>query len=84
MHMGQPGQIKAQVQASRTKQMVFVFFNNKGVIYTNYLIRDTKLSMQVGSLNMFLKHFQKIRPAMLCRHWVFHWDNESVHTAVVV
>ena len=36
------------------------------------------------SFAMFLKHFKRIRPEMLCRHWVFHWDNESVHTAVVV
>ncbi len=31
----QPGPIKAQVQSSRMKQMVLVFFNAKGVIYTN-------------------------------------------------
>jgi hypothetical protein len=29
---GQPGPIKAHVHASRSKQMVFVFFNAKGVI----------------------------------------------------
>ncbi len=29
---GQPGPIKVRVQATRSKQMVFVFFNAKGVI----------------------------------------------------
>ena len=76
----------AQVQASMTKHMVFVFCNNKGIIYTNYSLRDTIVNAIyiLGSLTVFLQHFKKIRPEMLCRHWVFHWDNESVHTAVVV
>ena len=30
---GQPGPIKAKVQASRTKQMVLAFFDNKDLIY---------------------------------------------------
>ena len=86
MQKDQPGPIKAPVQASRTKHMVFVFFNNKGFKYTNYLLRDTIVNAIyiLGSLTMFLHHFKKIRPEMLCRYWVFHWDSESVHTAVVV
>ncbi len=36
---GTPGPIKAKVAASRTKQMVLTFFDNKGVIYTNYVRR---------------------------------------------
>ncbi len=34
---GQPGLIKARVHATRSKQMVLVFFDAKGVIYTNYV-----------------------------------------------
>ena len=73
MQKGQPGLIKAQVQASRTKQKVFVFFNNKGVKYTNYLLRNKIYNAIyiLGSLTMFLKHFKKIRPEMLCKYWVF-------------
>ena len=64
MQKGQPGPIKAQVQASGTKYMVFGFFNNKGVLYTNFLLRDTIVNAIyiLGSLTMFLKHFKKIRP----------------------
>jgi hypothetical protein len=41
---GQPGPIKARVHATRTKQMVLVFFDAKGVIYTNY-VPEAKRSM---------------------------------------
>ena len=65
---------------------MFFFFANKGVIYTNYLLRDTIVNAIyiIGSLILFLNNFKKIRPELLCRYWVFHWDNESVPTAVVV
>jgi CRISPR/Cas system-associated endonuclease Cas1 len=32
---GQAGPVKARVHASRSKQMVLVFFDPKGMIYTN-------------------------------------------------
>jgi hypothetical protein len=32
---GKPGPIKAKVHAIRSKQMVLVFFDNEGLIYTN-------------------------------------------------
>jgi hypothetical protein len=31
---GKPGSLKAKVQASRSKQMVFAFFDSRGLIYT--------------------------------------------------
>jgi hypothetical protein len=34
---GQPGPVNAHVHATRSKQMVLVFFNTKGMIYTNYI-----------------------------------------------
>ena len=70
MQKGQPGLIKAQVQASRTKHMVVVFFNNKGFKYTNYSLRDTIVNAIyiLGSLAVFLHHFKKIRLDMLCRY----------------
>ena len=78
MQKSQPGLIKAQVQASGPKQMVFVFFNNNGVKYTNYLLRHTIVNAIyiLGPLTMFLKHFKKIKPEMLCRYCGF-----NLHTA---
>jgi hypothetical protein len=34
---GQPGPRKARVHAAWTKRMVLIFFDAKGVIYTNYI-----------------------------------------------
>ena len=70
MQKVQPGPIKTQVQASRTKHMVVVFFNNKGFKYTNYLLRHTIVNAIyiLGSLAVFLNNFKKIRPEMLCRY----------------
>jgi hypothetical protein len=31
-----PGPVKAKVVATRTKQMVLAFFDDQGVVYTNY------------------------------------------------
>jgi hypothetical protein len=36
---GQPGPVKAKIHAARTKHMVLAFFNNKGLFYTNYVLR---------------------------------------------
>jgi hypothetical protein len=34
---GQPGPREARVHATRTKKMVLIFFDEKGVIYMNYV-----------------------------------------------
>jgi hypothetical protein len=36
---GQPGPVKARAQATRSKHMVLIFSNAKGVIYTNCVYR---------------------------------------------
>jgi hypothetical protein len=61
---GQPGPIKAKVQASRTKQMVLAFFDSKGIIYTNYMPRGTMVNANyiVEALGKFLKIFRKKGP----------------------
>jgi histone-lysine N-methyltransferase SETMAR len=83
---GQPGPIKAKVQASRTKQMVLAFFDAKGIIYTNYAPRGTTVNANyiVEALGKFMKVFRKKRPIMAEGQWFFHWDNALVHTATVV
>lgn len=83
---GQPGPIKAKVQASRTKQMVLAFFNSKGLIYTNIVPRGAtgNAAYITKALDTFMKHINKKRPEMAKQQWFFHWDNAPVHTAAVV
>jgi histone-lysine N-methyltransferase SETMAR len=83
---GQPGPVKAKVHATRTKQMVLAFFDNKGLIYTNYVPRGTTVTARyiVDALGKFLKIFKKKRPVMAATDWWLHWDNAPVHTATMV
>jgi hypothetical protein len=83
---GQPGPVKAKVNATRTKKMVLAFFDSKGLIYTNYLPRGTTVNANysVEALDTFMKILRKKRPQMVARDWLFHWDNAPVHTAVKV
>jgi hypothetical protein len=41
---GKPGPIKAIVHATRAKQMVLSFSDNKSIIYTNYMPRGTMVN----------------------------------------
>ena len=83
---GSPGPLKARVQESRKKQMVLAFFDNKGLIYTNYVPRGTSVNSAyiIKAMTTFLKHFRKKRPEMSAGEWFFHWDNAPVHTAMDV
>jgi histone-lysine N-methyltransferase SETMAR len=82
---GQPGPIKARVHASRTKQMLLVFFDNKGLNYTNIVPRGSMVNANyiLKALGTFMKHLKKKRPEMVSKEWFFHWDNAPVHTAAV-
>jgi histone-lysine N-methyltransferase SETMAR len=83
---GQPGPIKARVHATRTKQMVLVFFDAKGVIYTNYVPRGKTVNASYikEALRRFLKVFKEKRPISSSQDWFLHWDNAPVHTAATV
>ncbi len=83
---GQPGPIKARVHASRTKQMVLVFFDAKGVIYTNYVPKGETVNASYirSAVARFLKVFKEKRPIMSSQDWWLHWDNAPVHTATSV
>jgi histone-lysine N-methyltransferase SETMAR len=80
---GQPGPLKARVHASRTKQMVLVFFDAKGVIYTNYVPRGESVNASYikKALARFLAVFKEKRPITSSQDWFLHWDNAPVHTA---
>jgi hypothetical protein len=83
---GQPGPIKAEVHATRSKQMVLAFFDNEVLIYTNYVPKGQTVNANyiVEALSSFLATFKKKRPNMVAGEWFFHWDNAPVHTATVV
>jgi hypothetical protein len=40
---GKPGPLKAKVQASHSKQMVFAFFDSRGLIYTHIASRSATI-----------------------------------------
>jgi hypothetical protein len=83
---GKPGPIKARVQASRTKQMILAFFDNKGLVYSHIVARGVPINANyiVKVLGLFMKQLKKKRPAMVAQQWWFHWDKAPVHTAAVV
>jgi hypothetical protein len=83
---GQPGPRKAKVHATRTKKMVLVFFNAKGVIYRNYVPKSKTLKAKYikKALARFLKVFKAKRPIMSSQDWFLHWDNAPFHTAATI
>ncbi len=78
--------IKAEVHATRCKQMVLAFFDNEGLIYTNYVPKGQTVNANyiVEALSKFLLSFKKKRPNIAAGEWFFHWDNALVHTAAIV
>jgi len=83
---GQPGPLKARVQASRTKHMVMAFFDAKGLIYTNVVPKGESVNAAyiVKALGRFLRYLKQKRPELAEQGFLFHWDNAPVHTAAVV
>jgi hypothetical protein len=63
---GQPGPLKTKVHPSRVKQMVLVFFDVKGVNYTNFGPKgETVIASYIWTaLTRFLKVFRQKRPIM--------------------
>jgi hypothetical protein len=61
---GQPVPRKAQVHATRSKQMVLIFIYAKGVIYTNYVPSGETVNTEYirKALAAFLKAFRKKGP----------------------
>ena len=82
---GSPAPFKAEVQASRKKQMVFSFLDCRRTIYTKYVPVGTKINsgLHCDVMANFLKVFHRKRPQLASGEWHFHWDNAPVHTATV-
>ena len=81
---GTPGPLKARVQASRKKQMVFAFFNKEGLIYQHYAPLGSKINSDylIEVLGKFLKVFRRKRTEKAGPgEWILHWDNSPLHTA---
>ncbi len=55
---GLPGPIKVKVHASRTKQMLLVFFDGKGLIYTHIVPRGSTINANyiLKAMGKFLVH----------------------------
>ncbi len=83
---GVPGPVKAKVTATRAKQMVLAFFDDQGMVYTNYVPRGVSVNAAyiVDALRTFLKALQKKRPDIVAGERFLQWDNTLVHTAEVV
>ncbi len=83
---GQPGPLKSKMQETRNKQMALVFFDAKGVIYTNIVPKGAKVNADyiVKALRVFMRRFRLKRPELAEQEWFFHWDNAPVHTAAKV
>jgi histone-lysine N-methyltransferase SETMAR len=66
--------------------MVLVFFDTKGVIYTNFVPKSETVNASYirTALTRFLKIFREKRPIMTAQDWWLHWDNTPVHTATTV
>jgi hypothetical protein len=56
-----PSHFKAKVVATHTKQMVLVFFDDQGMVYTNYVPREGTVNAAyiVDALWRFLKALRK-------------------------
>ncbi len=79
---GQPGPRKARVLETQSKKMDLVFFDTKGVIYTNYIPYGETVNAEYvkKALVRFLKVFREKR---LIKDWFLLWE-VPVHTAASV
>jgi histone-lysine N-methyltransferase SETMAR len=66
--------------------MVLVFFEAKGVIYTNFVPKgETDNASYIRTaLARFLKVFRQKQLIMAAQDWWLYWDNAPVHTAATV
>jgi hypothetical protein len=64
---GQPGPIKARAHTTWFKQMVLVFFDTVGILYTKYVPKGKTVDAEYikKSMARFLKIFRKKRLVML-------------------
>ena len=65
---------------------MFVFFNNKGLLYAKYMPRGTLVNPNyiVEALCKFMKVFKSKMPVMSKQERFFYWNNSSVDAAAVL
>jgi hypothetical protein len=61
---GHAGLFRAKVHATRIKQMILALFDNKGLIYTNYVPQGNTMNAKyiMEALGKFLEIFKQKRP----------------------
>jgi hypothetical protein len=66
--------VKAKVITTRTKQMLLTFFDDQGMVYTNYVPKGVTFNVAyiLQALWRFLKALQKKRPNLVTREWFLH------------
>jgi hypothetical protein len=71
---GTSGLVKVKVAATRAKQMVLVFCDNKGVLYTNYVPRGKTVNADyiIDALGRFMKIVRVKRPHLAPWEWKLH------------
>ncbi len=76
---GKPGPLKAKVQASRSKQMVFVFFDLRGLIYTHIASKSATINAPyvVNLLGKFWRSLRLKRPELLSQETINTPGRES-------
>jgi histone-lysine N-methyltransferase SETMAR len=83
---GKPGPNKARVHASRTKQVLLVFLDSKGPVYTHIVLKRTTTNANyiLVVLGKFMVHLRKKWPEMRKGNWFLHLDNTPIHNAAFV
>jgi hypothetical protein len=59
---GTPGPVKVKVHDTRTKTMVLTFFDSKGMVYNNYVLKGQTVN---EALQKFLRKLRKQRPELM-------------------
>jgi Transposase (partial DDE domain) len=66
--------------------MVLAFFDNKGMVYTNYAPRGKTICTDyvIKVLSIFLDVMKEKKPELRAGEWFFQRDNAHLHSAKAV
>lgn len=80
-----PRQKKARMSKSRMKAMLIVFFDNKGVVHSEFVPegRTVTGAFYVEVLKRLQRRVNRVRP-QIAANWRIHHDNAPSHTSFVV
>jgi hypothetical protein len=59
--------VKVKVHNTRTKTMVLTFFDSKGMVYNNYVLKGQTVNKEyvIKALQKFLRKLRKQRPELV-------------------